>query len=342
MKAAVYYGVNDVRIEERSKPRLRADEILIRVKACGICTSDFRSVKIRKSSYIIPPRILGHEIAGEIVEIGSDVKGFEEGMRVVIAPGVGCGECAYCLTGRDNLCRNRLVIGANLDGGFAEYVKLPSTYLRGVIPFPKNLTFEEAALTEPLSCCLHGILRANVRIGDTVVILGAGPIGLLHLQLAKAMGAKKVIVSEAVKRRIELARRFGAEVINFKEIDPVQAVKDLTNGEKADKVIVAVGDIQAISQGLNMVKDAGTLVIFGGVPPGSQISLDPNLIHYSEINVTGSIDSTIAEFKKALELISNRIIDVKPLISHIISLDNIMMGFELMERKESIKVIVKP
>jgi len=342
MKAAVYYGVNDVRIESRPIPKVGSNEVLIRVRACGICASDYRSVKIRKSTYIKPPRILGHEIAGEIVEVGDNVKGFEEGMRVTIAPGVGCGKCSFCLVGKDNLCRDRLVIGANLDGGFAEYIKLPEAYLKGVIPFPKNLKFEEVALTEPLSCCLHGIIRANVSLGDTVVILGAGPIGLFHLQLAKASGAN-VIVVETVKKRKELARKFGAdEVVDFREVDPVRTIKDLTNGEKADKVIVAVGSVQAITQGLNMVRDSGTLVIFGGVPPGTSMSIYPNLIHYSEINVTGSIDSTIAEFKKALELISKKIINVNSMISHIISLENIMEGFELIEKKESIKVIVKP
>jgi len=342
VKAAIYYDVNNVRIKSIPTPKIGSDEVLIHVKACGICASDYRSVKIRRSPYIRPPRILGHEIAGEIVEVGDNVEGLEEGMRVTIAPGVGCGKCSFCLTGMDNLCKDRLIIGANLDGGFAEYIKLPTAYLKGVIPFSENLTFEEAALTEPLSCCLHGIIRADVKLGDTVVILGAGPIGLFHLQLAKALGAN-VIVVETVKKRKELAQKFGAdEVIDFKEVDPVKAVKDLTNGEKADKVIVAVGSVQAITQGLNMVKDAGTLLIFGGVPPGTSMNIDPNLIHYSEINVTGSIDSTIAEFKKALELISKKIIDVNSMISHRISLENIMKGFELIEKKESIKVIVKP
>lgn len=342
MKAAVYYDVNRINLEELPKPEIGSSEILVRVKACGICASDFRSVKIRRSPYVQPPRILGHEIAGEVVEVGSEVTAFRKGMKVVIAPGVGCGHCVYCLTGRDNLCKERLVIGANLDGGFAEYVRIPSIYLKGVFPFPENLTFEEAAFVEPLSCCLHGILRAGVKIGDVVVVLGAGPIGLLHIQLAKTMGASRIIVSEAIENRIKMAEEFGAEVINFKQEDPILRVKELTGGEKADRVIVAVGSVEAINQGLNMVKDGGSLVIFGGVPPNTIMSIDPNIIHYSEINITGSIDSTLMEFKKALELISIGKIKVKSLVSHIISLDKLMHGFELMGRGESLKILVKP
>jgi len=342
MKAAVYYGVNDVRIQKMPEPEIKKDEVLIRVRACGVCASDFRNVKIRKSFYIKPPIILGHEIAGEIVKVGDEVNEFKEGERVVIAPGIGCGKCMYCLTGKDNLCKKRITIGANINGGFAEYIKLPKTYFRGIIPFTKDLTFEEAALTEPLSTCLHGMLRAGVKIEDIVVILGAGPIGLLHIQLAKILGAGRIIVCEAVEERIKMAQNLGAETVNIKEEEPIKKIEELTYREKADEVIIAVGSTEAINQGLKMVKDGGTVIIFGGVPEGATIQIDPNIIHYSEINVTGSYDATLVEFKKALKLISHKKVNTGMLISHILPLDRIMDAFNLMERRECIKVVVTP
>lgn len=342
MKAALYYDVNDVRIETVETTEISSKDILVQVKVCGICASDYRSVRVRKSHYVSTPKILGHELSGEIAEVGKDVEHFNEGMRVTLAPGVGCHKCFYCRTGRDNLCMNRLTLGANIDGGFAEYVKVPAAYLEGVVPIPDDLTFEEAAFTEPLSCCLHGMLRAKPKIGDTVVILGAGPIGLLHLQLAKAMGAGTVIVSESIEKRIKLARSFGAEVINFKEEDPIKRLVELTGGQRADSVIVAVGNTIAIQQAFQMIKPAGTIVIFGGVPQGMKMEIDPNIIHYLEINVTGSIDSTVEEFRGALRLIAKRIIKVKPLISHELPLEEILKGFDLIGNRESIKVLVKP
>lgn len=340
MKAAVYYDVNQLKVQEMKIPEIGPKDVLLKVKACGICASDFRSVMVKKSHYVKTPRILGHEISAEVAEVGKDVGFLDEGMKVTIAPGVGCHKCDFCRIGKDNLCENRLVVGANMDGGFAEYLKIPESYLEAVFPVPDFLSSDEAALTEPLSTCLHGVLRAGIKIGDSVAIIGSGPIGLLHLQLAKSMGASQVIVCDMIDHRLSIAKGLGAETINVNTENMLDGVLRLTNGKKVDKVIVAVGSADAIAQSFNIVKPLGSVVIFGGLPSGTLVEIDPNIIHYSEITVTGSSDSTLSEFKTALSLIARRIVDVKPLISHHIRLENILEGFSIMSKREAIKILV--
>jgi L-iditol 2-dehydrogenase len=341
MKAAVYYGINDLKVEDVETPKIGPGDILIKVKACGICGSDNR--KLRKGSYnVVPPRILGHEVSGEVVETGSDVKDIKRGMRVTVAPSIGCGKCFFCKINRENLCKSRLILGVNIDGGFAEYLKIPASYLKAVVPFADHIPYEEAALTEPLACCLNGNLKINIKPGDTVAIIGDGPIGLMHLQLARLRGAR-AIMSGLVEHRLQKAKELGAyEAINSKVEDAVSRVKELTNGLGADSVIVAVGNVPAIEQGLKMVRDDGNVVLFGGCPPGTKMELDPNLIHYSEINVTGSIDCNLETFERALHLIEAGLIKTRPLITHKFGLDEILKGFDVADRLEGIKVLIIP
>jgi len=341
MKAAFFYGKEDIRIREVNIPKIKEDEILIRVRVCGICGSDVRSYyKGVEGRYKIP-LILGHEVSGEVFKTGGEIDGFAMGDRVVVAPIYGCGKCSFCVSGQENLCKNVAIFGCNLDGAFAEYMKIPAQAIQrgALVKIPDELSDEEAALIEPFSCCLHGILRANVEPGDTVVVIGAGPIGLAHLTLLKISGSGKVIVSDIVDKRLERAKKFGADAtVKSKEGNLPLKVKELTKDKGADSVIVAAPSKEAVEVGLKIVRRGGRLVIFGGCPADSLIQIDPNSIHYSEITVTGSIDSTIDDFRRTVQLISR--LNLKPFITHRFPLEEVHQAMQVMKDKKGLKVIL--
>jgi len=344
MKAALFYGKKeDIRLKEIDIPQINEDEILIKVKACGICGSDARSYFNGAHERYKIPVILGHEVAGEIFQIGKNVDGFKVGERVTVAPIYGCGKCSFCVSGEENICEKVVVFGCNFDGAYAQYMRIPAQGIRrGVlVKIPDGLPNEEATLIEPFSCCLHGILRAGVKPGDSVVVIGAGPIGLAHLTLLKILGSGKVIIGDIVNKRLERAKKFGADVtVNSKEDNLPLKVRELTKGKGADSVIVAAPSKEAVEDGLKMVRRGGRVVIFGGCPTNSLIQIDPNSIHYSEIIVTGSIDSTIDDFRRTVQLISR--VNLKPFITHRFPLKEIHQAMQVMKDKKGLKVILVP
>lgn len=342
MKAAFFYGERkDIRLKKVDIPKINEDEVLIKVRACGICGSDARSYFNGTHERYNIPIILGHEIAGEISQIGKNVDGFKVGERVTVAPIYGCGKCSFCVSGEENLCERVVVFGCNFDGAYAQYMRIPAQGIkRGVlVKIPENLSDGEATLIEPFSCCLHGILRANVRPGDTVVVIGAGPIGLAHLTLLKILGSGRVIVNDIVNLRLERAKKFGADVtINSKESNLTLKVRELTKGKGADSVIVAAPSKEAIEDGLKVVRRGGRVVLFGGCPANSLIQIDPNLIHYSEITVTGSIDSIIDDFRRTVQLISR--VNLKPFVTHQFFLEEVHQAMQVVKDKKGLKVIL--
>ena len=335
MKAAVLYGVKDIRIEEWADPKIADDEVLIRIVACGICPSDLRIyIGLREPRKF--PIVLGHEWVGYVVNVGDKVRSFKEGDRVVADWRVVCGRCYYCRRGIFNYCLNLQV--NRVQGGFCEYGKAPESNLRII---PSKVAYEEAIFTEPLACCINGITRSNINPGDDVVIIGAGPIGLMHLQLAKHLGAR-VIVSDPIKDRLKVAKNLGAdEVVCPAEEDPVDRVKSLTDGRGATAVIVAVGGGAPVKQAIDMAATCGVVNIFAGTYPSTEIPLDPNLIHYKQLTLTGSRDFTPHHFTTALKLMELGIVKVKPLISHILPLEKIDEGFRIVEKSEGLKVVIK-
>jgi len=342
MKAALFYGgKRDIRIENIDIPPLSKGDVLIKVKACGICGSDARSYfNGVKKRYKIPV-ILGHEVIGEVVEAGKETD-LTIGERVVVAPIYGCGHCDFCISHQENLCDSVVVFGCNFDGAFAEYMKIPRAGVaRGVIArVPQDISDEEATLIEPFSCCLHGIKKINLKPGDTVMVTGAGPIGLAHITLLKMLGAGQVIANDIINERLSRAKNFGADItINSAREDLIQEVKDLTAGKGVDSLIVAAPSPQAVEIGVNLVRKGGTLLIFGGCPSGSLINLDPNLIHYSEIKITGSIDATMEDFREVINII--HFVDLSPFVTHSFPLDGIKDAMEVMGKKEGLKVIIK-
>jgi len=335
LKAALLYGPGDFRIEEIPKHHVEGDEVLIRVKACGVCPGDLRPYLGIKSLW--PPKyplLLGHEVAGVVEEVGESVKWVNVGDRVAVDMIIRCGKCHYCLIGKDNLCERR---GAFI-GGFAEYTKAPE---RNVFKIPSSLSFEEATLAEPLACCINSIEKLDVHYGDNVVIIGAGPLGLLHLQLLKLKGAN-VIVSEILDERLKVAEKLGADaLINPSEVDAEAKVKELTEGRGADGVVVAVGNKKAIEQGIRMAGKLARVVLFGAIWPPTEISLDPNLLHYKEIILTGVHGRTLKQFYTAVKLLSTKKVIVKPLITHVYPLESIREAFEAAARRLGLKVVVK-
>jgi L-iditol 2-dehydrogenase len=342
MKAALLYGIKDLRIQDIEMPQVGPDEILARVKAATTCGTD---LKIYQRGYVEGviklPTVFGHEWAGDVVEVGEEVTWLKKGMRVRAGNSSPCLRCYMCQRSKYNLCENMMWLW----GAYSEYIKVPSRIVMlNTQVIPNHVSYEEAAITEPLACVLHGVEEAGVKLGDTVAIIGAGPIGLLHLLTVKKMGAHKVIISDTIEERLQLARRLGAdETINAKQEDTVEQTKRLTDGRGADVVIEAIGLPATWEQALKMVRKGGTVLEFGGCPPGTQIQVSTEQLHYGETTILGAFHTTPAHFQKALNLISSDAINVKPLITNRMKLDNIKQAFEtLTTSKTDIKIAVLP
>jgi L-iditol 2-dehydrogenase len=342
MKAALLYGVKDLRVENIDKPKVGPGEALVKVKAATTCGTD---VKIFQRGYVSGviqyPTVFGHEWAGDVAEVGEDVSWLKAGMRVRAGNSAPCLRCKMCQKGNYNLCEDMMWLW----GAYAEYVKVPARMVMvNMQEIPSHLSYEEAAITEPLACVLHGIEKANVKLGDTVAIIGAGPIGLLHLLTAKKMGVEKVIISDLVDERLRLAQRLGAaEIINAKQEKPVEKVRQLTNGYGADVVIEAIGFPATWEQALRMVRKGGTVLEFGGCPPETEIKVRTELLHYGEVKLLGTFHTTPALFKKALNLIASGTINVKPLITRKMKLDEIKDALKILTTSKSdLKIAVLP
>ncbi|MBC7261088.1 MAG: alcohol dehydrogenase catalytic domain-containing protein [Chloroflexi bacterium] len=339
MRAAQLCGVRDVRVVDAPMPTVqRADDVLIRIHACGICPSDLRNyLGTGRRKGQLPARLIpGHEWVGEVLETSVAAKDLKPGDRVVVNWRVTCGQCYYCGQGLFHYCTN--TAHERVQGGLCEYGIAPAA---NVHRLPDNVSYEEATFTEPLACCINGITMSDVKLGDDVVVIGAGPIGLLHVQLARLRGAR-VIVSEPLAARREKALELGAhEVIDPSTGGERQRVLELTEGRGADKVIVAVGIPQAIEQAMEWVGTCGTVNVFAGVYPTAEIPVDPNTIHYKQLVVTGSHDFTPHHFRTALKLIQYGMVRVKPLISHVMPLEQVKEAFELVASNQGLKVVVR-
>ena len=345
MKAVRLYGAKDLRVEEVEKPRISENEILMRVKAATICASDIRSYNYGNGR-MRPPRILGHEIAGDVAETGSNVKGYDSGTRITLNPNIFCGRCIFCLTGRHELCDERRALGFDVDGGFAEYLLIPFESIRtGVIcEIPDNVSYEEAALIEPISCCLHAQTMVKVGAGDTVTIIGAGPMGIMHIVMAKALGASRVIVSEINEQRLQTAVDFGADVaVNSAKEDLASGVFEATGRHGADVVIVAVGSRSAMEQALGLLSKGGRVCFFAGLQKGKEyVRINANIIHYRETVLSGSFASTPYEFHQAVKLAASLKLKMKPIVTHRFSLDDASKAFEAALSGRALKVCINP
>lgn len=342
MKAAMLYGVKDLRIEDVEIPKVGLGEVLVKVKAATTCGTD---LKIFRRGYVEKviklPTVFGHEWAGEVVEVGEGLEWPKKGMRIRAGNSAPCLHCTMCQKGKYNLCENMIWLW----GAYAEYIKVPARMvLVNMQEIPQHVSYEEAAITEPLACVLHGAEEANIKPGDTVTIIGAGPIGLLHLLTAKKFGAGRVISIDLVEDRLNFAERLGAdETVNAGKEDVVERVRELTGGYGSDVVIEAIGLPSTWEQALKLVRKGGTVLEFGGCPPGTEIKVNTEKLHYGELTVRGSFHATPLHFRKALNLIASRTIDVRPLITRKMKLENIREAFDiLMTSKKEIKIAIIP
>jgi len=340
MRVAMYYSNKDIRLEEMPKPDIGGDELLVKIEASGICGTDcLEWYRIHKV-----PLVLGHEIAGTVVEAGKDVKGYKIGDRVAASHHVPCGECRFCRSGHETVC-DTLRKTNFFPGGFSEYVRLPGINVeKGVYKLPDNVSFEEATFIEPLACVLRGQRLANFRKGSAVLVVGSGISGLLHIKLAKLSGASRIFATDISSFRLDAARRAGADyTINAKEYSP-DLLKKSNGGFLADSVIICAGAPSAIEQALLSIERGGTALFFAAAGKDDKIPLTINEIFWrNEITLTSSYAGSPADHREALEKISSRKIDVRDMITHRLPLKDAAIGFKLVsEANDSIKVIIEP
>jgi len=343
MTAAVLYGREDLKIERIPVPVLAPDEVLIRIRAALTCGTDLKVYRQgAHARMIVPPAVFGHELAGVIEEVGGEVRNFRKGMRVVAANSAPCLECRYCRKDRANLCENLLFN----NGAYAEFIRIPGRIVRqNLLEIPEHVPFADAALVEPLACVLHGVDATGVQPGDTAAIIGMGPVGLMFTRLAKLKGARVIAV---VKRqaRAEAALRMGAdEVVDVTQVkDAVAEVRKRTEGGKGvDVAFEAVGTPLTWEWAIGMLARGGTANLFGGCPSGSVISLNTELLHYSEIKLMASFHHTPAYIRKALEYVSRGDIRGSDFITGTTSLDSLPdLLRRMVDRNGDLKMAIVP
>ena len=339
MKVAMYYKNDDIRIEEMAVPTINEDELLVKVHASGICGSDVMEwYRIKKA-----PRVLGHEIAGDIVKVGKNVKKYKVGDRVFVSHHVPCDSCQFCLNDQHTLC-DTLHSTNFYPGGFAGYLKVPKINVdKGVFVLPKTVSYEEGTFIEPLACVVRGLRIAKMKPGQTILIVGSGISGLLHIKIAKALKAGRIISTDVDDFRLETAKKFGADfVISAKENVPEQ-VKKHNNGRLADLVIVCTGALSGIKQALHSVDAGGTILFFALTEPGTEVPFPLFDLWNKQVKIVSTYAGAPRDIKEAIELIKNKKVKVTDMITHKLPLSETAKGFKLVaEAKNSIKVILEP
>jgi L-iditol 2-dehydrogenase len=344
MRAVVYHGPMDVRVEQVAAPTCGAGELLVRVDACAVCGSDMKAYK-SGNPRMRPPIVMGHEFAGVIVESRAGA-GYAPGGRVVMATSVACGECAYCQRGWRNLCANIRPMGFGYDGGMAEYVAIPELAVRGghVVSVPSAVNPVHAALAEPVSCAVNSCENSGVQKGDTVLVMGAGPMGILNAVVAREFGAAKVILSEINPARLAPCEAFGFDrLVNPATEDLAAIVKSETGGIGADVVIVAAPAALPQEQAVSLVRKRGCVCLFASLPAGkSLLTVDSRPIHYGELRVVGTSDSTPAHVERAVSLLAAGSFPASRLVTHVLPFESFKDAIALMESGEALRVVLKP
>ena len=343
MNAAVLHGIDDLSLTRVPVPDPGPGEVLLKVEANTICGTDLRIVSGAKTAGVRPGVILGHEFAGRVAAVGEGVEGVDVGVQATCSIVLSCGRCLQCLAGREHLCENLRLFGYEIDGGLAEYLLVPREAMeRGnLVLAPRELEPTALALAEPVSCCLNGARQFRVRPGESVVVLGTGPIGLLHVALAKLAGATRIV---AVGRpgRLDPALALGATHALASQGEKLtREILDATGGG-ADVAIVAVGDPALANQALEVAAVGGRVNYFAGFPKGSTAGMEPNIVHYRELQVTGGSNARRADVRRAVELLSSGALDVGSLVTHRFPLTQIDAAIAAVRERAGLKVAVTP
>jgi L-iditol 2-dehydrogenase len=341
MKVAMYYNNNDVRLEEKPTPVIMHDELLFKVMACGICGSDVLEwYRIKKA-----PLVLGHEAAGVIEEAGSKVGKYRKGDRVFITHHVPCNTCRHCLKGSHTAC-DTLHSTNFYPGGFSEYVRVPAINIdRGVYPLPDDMSFDDGTFIEPLACVVRGQRLARIQAGDTVLVMGSGISGLLHMQLARSLGAANIIATDINEYRMRAAEQFGANaVIDARQAETVpERVREANDGRPVDKVIVCVGNHAVAKQALQCVNNGGTALYFAVPEPGEPVPVDMNQMWRNEVTIMTSYGAAPNDLMTSLDLLRAGSVKVRDMITHRLPLNQTGNGFKLFAAGgETMKVIIEP
>ncbi len=344
MKAAVFKDIENIVMEERPIPQCPEGGMLIKVHACGICGGDVRNYHNGLKGGV-KNQIMGHEIAGEVIEVSSSITHFKVGDRVALAPDVSCGTCWYCKHGHVNLCTSHKMLGTHYPGGYAQYLALPPEVIqRGFVePIPEGMPYEQAAFAETASAVIACQKLNNVSLGDTVVIIGDGPVGCLHIEVARARGAKKIILIGMDK--LDLAAKFKPDLLlsNKNPEEVIQKVLEATDGIGADFVISAVPSVRPQQQALEMVRKRGRVIIYGGTPKNAEMTtLNSNLIHYNEITVIGAFSYPAVGLADALSAIHSGKINAAMYLNAKIPLEDVVKGMDMVTKGEALKVIIDP
>jgi len=339
MKAAIWYGGKDIRIEEMPEPDFGRDDVLVRVKAVGICGSDLHAYE-GISKRRVPPLVMGHEMAGEIADVGENVEILQKKDRVVVYPVLSCGECEYCRSGNENLCRDIRFMGLHVPGGFAEYVAVPVDRCYKIAP---GLAFEKACLTEPLAVAVHVADSSRMRVNDSILIIGAGAVGSMITQVVRLRTSGQIIVTDILGSRLDLAKKLGADVaINSREKDAVEEVLKLTDGKGVDVSIEVVGIQSTVQQALASVKKGGTVIVVGLLEKNMEI--DMMRVVTNQLELHGSYIYSHYDFRSSMGLIASDKVNLQPYLTHIFPLEDAKEGFEEMatNKENVLKVILKP
>ena len=344
MKAVVFKDVEKLELCELPIPKCPRDGLLVKIHACGICGGDVRNYHNGLKGGV-KNQIMGHEIAGEVIEVGENAPRFKAGDRVALAPDVSCGNCWYCQRGMVNLCDHHRMLGTHFPGGYAQYIALTGEIITHgfVEPIPKDMPWEHAAFAETVSAVLACLKRVNVSLGDSILIIGDGPVGCLFIEAARAIGAAPIML--AGLDRLSLAESFQPDLLlDNRDPDAVEkAVMEVTDGVGADFVILALPSVRPQAQALSLARKRGTVVIYGGVPKhATETTLDSNLIHYAEITVSGAFSYPKTGLADALSAIHRGKISPDKYIGARVSLSRVVEGMEMIERGEALKVIINP
>lgn len=345
MLAAVMRGPNDLTPMHIPTPSPAAGEVLVTVGANTICGTDLRILRGEKTAGVEPPIVLGHEVAGHVAVVGAGVTGYEVGTPVVAAPMIPCRRCWECRHDLDNLCRNPRILGYGIHGGMAEYLLVPADAVEAgcLIVAHEDLPLERLALTEPLAACVAGQKRSPVQPDDVVLVMGAGPIGLFHVQLARLAGARAVVVSEpAAPRRAHAARLGAAVTVDPSTDDLAAAVDELSDGVGVDLAILCIGIPELVNEALRLSRSGGWVNVFAGFKGTGLAEIEANLIHYKQIQVTGSANARRADFETAMRLIESGRIDGASMITHRFGVENVLDAVGTVGRGDAIKVAVLP